>query len=333
MPSTNTIQSVVNFATAHVELMPLAGVGGYPGEPALSLANDTLSEILAYPFPWKFNRTKMPLMVLAQNKQDFVFGGACAFTLVSAGSVGGVGIKLKTANGITTTGFPGTVTVNTYDPHNFNVGDTVYLVNCVDSVYNSTETINAASSQWSNGFVITAVPSPTSFQFASIAGQTISSGAPGITDFGWAEYGTMVNENETSSPRWVRYLEAARELEPSSRITLPTKVMVTDNQDGTVTMRVWEVSGAAPWGVTVTYQKKAPKLADLGQFWSPIPDEYAFVYRQVFLAKAYDYMGSGRADVEEQKGQRAILKALAREDAENDEEYIVPAEPLMELDI
>ena len=76
-------------------------------------------------------------------------------------------------------------------------------------------------------------------------------------------------------------------------------------------------------------KKKAPKLTDLTSTWSPIPDEYGFVIRSVFLAKAYDYMGSGRSELEQQKSDRAIIKALAREDAENDEEYIVPSEPLM----
>src|SRR6185437_99896 len=249
MSTTITTSQVVNWAQTNVELMPISGVGGFTNEPALSLVQMTLGEILAAPYAWKFNRAKLPIFIAAQNKQDFIFGGACAFTLASGSCVGGVGIKLKTGSGITTTGFPGTVTVNTLDPHNFNVGDTVYLTGCADSVYNSTETITPASSQWSGGFVITAVPTTTSFTFAAISGQTITSGAPGITDFGWGEFAVMVNENEDASPRWVRYLEVGRSLEQSSRITVPTKLMVTDNGDNTVTIRLWELPGAAPWGI------------------------------------------------------------------------------------
>lgn len=333
MPVTNTLQSVVNFASSHVELMPLAGVGGFNNEPALSLCNDTTAEILSFPNAWKFNRASLPMFVPAMNRQDSKFAGAVAFTQSSSGNLGGAGIALKSASGITSTGFPGTVTVNTLDPHNFNVGDTVYLAGVADAVYNSTETITPASSLWSNGFVITAVPSATSFTFAAIAGQTITSGAPGVTDFGWAESASMVNESETSSPRGIKFLEAARKLEPSSRVNIPTKVMVTDNQDGTLTIRMWEVPGSAPWGVYVVYQKKPAPYVALTDKWSPIPDELAFVYRQMFLAKAYDYMGSGRAELEQKKADAAILKAMAREDAENDEEYIVPVESLMGYDI
>ena len=239
MPSTRTIQQTVNFASTHVELLPLVGVGGYSNEPAISIANDVLAEILSPPYNWKWNRKTMNLFVPQQNKQDLKFGGAVAFTLASSSQLGGVGIALKTASGITTTGFPGTVTVNTLDPHNFAVGDTVYLYGVADSVYNSTFTQTASQSTWSGGYVIASVPTTTSFTFASISGQTLTSGAPGISDFGWAEFGTMVNENESSFPQWVRYLMAARELEPCSHIAIPTKISCLDNQDNTLTMRLW----------------------------------------------------------------------------------------------
>lgn len=312
--------------------MPLATVGGYTNEPALSLANDTLAEILAEPHAWKFNRAKLGLFVPHMNRQDTKFAGACAFVLSSSGNLGGVGIALKTASGITSTGFPGTVTVNTLDAHDFNVGDTVYLAGVADAVYNSTDSITPSVSQWTGGYVIKTVPTSTSFTFDSIAGQTLTSGAPGVTDWGWGEYATMENLQEDASPRFVRFLEVGKNLEPTSHISVPRKVMVTDNEDSTLTIRMLDVPGAAPWGVTIVYQKKVAAFTDLTGTW-PIPDEYAFVYRQVFLAKAFDYFGSGRAQIEDQKAQRAILKGLAREDAENDEMYIVPSLPLMGWDI
>lgn len=332
MSQSNTVQSVVNFASAHIELMPLASVGGFNNEPALSLANDTLAEILSAPYAWKFNRATMNLFVPHMNRQDSLFAGATAFVLSSSGNLGGAGIALKSLNGITSTGFPGTVTVNTLDNHDFNVGDTVYLTGVADNVYNSTSSITPTVSQWLNGYVITAVPSSTSFQFAAVSGQTIISGAPGITNFGWAENASMTNQQEDSSPRRVRYLEAARKLEPASQVGTPERFMVTDNEDGTLTIRVSFLAGAAPWGISIVYQEKVAPFVALTDKW-PIPDEYAFMYRQVFLAKAFDYFGSGRAQAEDQKAERAILKALAREDAESDEEYIVPTEPLMGFDV
>src|SRR6185312_11273150 len=108
--STRTLQQVVSMAQVHTELMPLDGVGGFTHEPALSLCNQVMQELLASPLAWKWNRKEMGMFVTALNKQDYLHAGAVAWTVN-----GGVGIALKTANGITTTGFPGTVTVNTLE--------------------------------------------------------------------------------------------------------------------------------------------------------------------------------------------------------------------------
>lgn len=329
MPSTRTIQQTVNFASTHVELLPLVGVGGYSNEPSISIANDVLAEILSPPYNWKWNRNTMGLFVPQQNKQDLKFGGAAAFTLASSSQLGGVGIALKTASGITSSGFPGTVTVNTLDAHNFSVGDTVYLYGVADSVYNSTFTQTPSQSTWSGGYVITAVPSSTSFQFASISGQTLTSGAPGISNFGWGEFGTMVNENESSSPQKTQYLTVARELEPTSHIAIPSKISCFDNQDNTLTVRLWELPGAAPWGITTTYQAKAPLLTSLSSTWSPIPDEYAWLVNEIFVAKAYQYLGKYDQEKVDQIVAAACLKAMGRDDAEGSAEYVVPESPLM----
>jgi hypothetical protein len=89
LASTVTIQSVVNLCRTHVELMPIADVGGYSNEPALTLANQTLQELLAMPFDWKFNSVTAAILVTQGFRQDYLFAGATAFT-----SLGGVGIDL-----------------------------------------------------------------------------------------------------------------------------------------------------------------------------------------------------------------------------------------------
>src|SRR5271169_1149830 len=140
MPSTIQIQNIVNFAATHIELLPLVGVGGYTNEPALSIANDVLSELLMgseripIPFPWKCNRNTANLLVTTYGKQDYLFAGASVFNLVGSGSA--AAIDLKSNNAITESG--GTVTVNTIEPHNFQVGDVIYMVGLPDPPYNAT---------------------------------------------------------------------------------------------------------------------------------------------------------------------------------------------------
>ncbi len=210
MSSTLTLQQVVNLAATHSDLMPLAGVGGYSNEPALSLCNDTLQELLAAPLDWKFNRVEMPFLVTSNTKQDYKFAGAVAFTLGSTSA--GAAIDLASANAITVTA--GVVTVNTLEAHTFSVGDTVYMFGVTattgtSSKYNSTFTQTSASSTYSGGWVLTAVTS-TSFSFAATTGQNNSdvAGAPGITDFGWLVSATMFELNNTSSPQNIHPIEA-----------------------------------------------------------------------------------------------------------------------------
>jgi hypothetical protein len=140
-----------------------------------------------------------------------------------------------------------------------------------------------------------------------------------------------VDENDTSSPRTVRNLQASRTLEPSSLVgTYPTKIAVSESGTaGVLSVRFRSVPSTAAWGVTLAYQAKAPFMTDLTGTWAPVPDEFAFVIRQMFLAQAYRYLNSTRADVEYQKAQQAIAKALGRDDVEASEEYITPTRPLM----
>jgi hypothetical protein len=196
MAQTLTIQNVVNLASTHTELMPLAGVGGYQNEPALSLANDVVSELLLGgtglvtgqdlgPFPWKCNRATSNLFVTNYGKNDYLWAGASAFTLT--GSLTAAAVDLKSNSGITEAA--GTVTVKTLETHGFVVGDTVYMTGLPDAAYNSVFTPGPQNSVWSGGFVVLSVgANKKSFTFATGSGQAgLTSGASGITDFGWGE--------------------------------------------------------------------------------------------------------------------------------------------------
>ena len=323
--STRTLQTTVNMAATHTELMPIVGVGGYTNEPALSLCNQVVQELLASPLAWKWNRKEMGMFVTALNKQDYLHAGATAWTVN-----GGVGIALKTASGITTTGFPGTVTVNTLAPHNFNVGDTVYLNGVVDSVYNSTFSQTSSTSSWTNGYVILATPTTTSFTFAAISGQTITSGAPGITNFNWLESGTMTEVNSATSPQIIHSVLAVRTLQPSSTVAAPTRVsVVSDDGAGTLKIRFNYASGSTPFAVNLVYQGKPIQATDLTGTWAPIPDSLSYVVDQLFLARAYRFINSGRADIEYQRAQVEINRAQSNEDSENSEEHVTPEQSLM----
>ena len=324
MPSTLTIQAVVNFASTQTELMPLAGVGGYTSEPALSIANDTLQELLKRPHPWKHNRIEMPMVALRRGKQTIQFAGASAFTLTDAK---GAAIGLAASSAITET--INTVLVNTLEPHGLVAGDVVYMTGNTVAAYNSTFTQTSDSSAWSGGWTVLTTPSTTSFTFTHASSGLSPSGAPGITDFGWLESATLVDTSNVSSPQPVKPVTAVRQIQPSSTVQTPLAVaVIQDLGTGVLRIRFDKAPGAIPYVANLVYQAKAPLLSSLASTWAPFPDEFGFVIRQMFLALAYRFANSQRSEVEYAKAQANIMKALGGDDLEDSNENIVPSSPI-----
>jgi hypothetical protein len=333
MSSTVTIQTVANLARIHVELAPVVDVGGFTGEPTLSLANSVLQEVLSptmeveggasVALDWKWNRAEMPMFPTAPNKQDYQIAGASAFSLGSTQQ--GWSVDLTTNNGLTQSA--GVVTVKTIENHGFAIGDVVYLYNLTlangtASAYNATLTQNGTSSTWTGGVTITGTGAK-SFTFAGVTAET--SGAAGITDYGWLAGGTMVGIATNSAIFPTRHLYAVRDQQPYGVSGDPVKVnVIQDLGTGIIRIRFTPVPGNTIWGVNLVYQKKAPLITSLSGFWTPIPDELGYVYRQGFLAMSYRYVNSTRADREWAKFQAAIFKAVGADDREASDRHLVP---------
>ena len=324
MSSTITLQQVVNLASTHLDLIPLASVGGYQSEPALSICNDVLQNILAAPLDWKFNRAEMNMFVTSPNRQDYKFAGATFFCITNVPS--GVGIDLASNSALTISGT--TVTIETLEQYNGSVGDVCYIAG-TGSNYDSTFTQNGVTSSWGGcKYTITAINGQTIT--ATVSGGTPSgtSGAAGITDFGWLAAATMVNLNVNTAILPTRHPEAARDLQPTSSVGIPEKVaVIQDLGTGVLRIRLDRAAAAgAIWGFNLVYQKKAALKTALTQTWSPVPDEISYVVRQGFLAAGYRYINSPRADVEEQKFQTKIRQALGADERETVEVQLCPAE-------
>jgi hypothetical protein len=328
--STITLSQVVDLAVTHVDLIPLTNVGGYTNEPALSLCNDVLAELLSTPNDWKFNRQEMPMLVTAPQKQDYLFAGACAFTLGSTSR--GAAIDLVANSGITESGT--TVTVKTLEAHGFSVGDTVYMQGNSVAAYNSTLTQTSSSSTWSGGWTILTVPTTTSFTFTHASSGLATSGASGITDYSWLCSGTVVEMNNTSSPQNIQLLEAVKELQPLSRVDNPSKVcVIKDYGTGVLKIRFQSVPGSTIWGANLVYQGSPPLKVALTDTWSPFPDHYAYVIRQAFIWAAYRYAGAPKADSEYEKLQQKVMKAMGQSDRETSDIHVFPEQALMDTNL
>jgi hypothetical protein len=338
---TRTLQQEVNFASTHADLLPLAGVGGYTDEPALSLCNDALSDLISDPNDWKFNRVEMPILFTCPNKLDQLFAGACIFTLsysnsgaISGWQSQGWGIAI---NGISVSG--GVVTVTTLENHRIPVGAQVYMTGNVMTTgttanYNSTFTDNGSNSQWSVFWTVTAITANT-IQFAASAGQNNSDagGAPGITNFGYATSAAFQELNNTSSPPNVQPCTVYRELPYVSRVSNPDRAsVIADLGTGVLKIRYGFVPGSTVWGLKLVYQAKAPMKVALTDTWAPFPDNFACVYRQALLWRMYRYLNDSKADAEYQKLKMEIAKVQSADDAETTDVHLIPEESLMNSD-
>ncbi len=333
--STITLQQTLNFASTHADLLPLSNVGGFSNEPGLTICNDAISDIIADPNDWTWNRVEMPLLMTCPNKQDYLFAGAVAFTLnTAAGPSMGWAIDLASNSGITVT--TGVVTVNTLEAHRLAIGQTVYLNGVTMTTgttanYNSTFTDNGSQSQWNTGWAITAV-GPTSFSFAATTGQNNADvgGAPGITNFGYATSATFRELNNNSSPPNQQPCTVYRELPVVSRVANPDKVsVIADQGTGVLKIRFHMVPANTVWETDIVYQAKPPLYTSLSQTWG-IPDNYRSIINQAVLYRMYRYLNSPTAPAEYLKLQQEIAKSHGTDSASPTDVHIQPAEPLMD---
>ena len=70
--STRTLQDVVDGVSAIGDLNPVfKNTGGFANQPAVSIANATMSDLISQRFNWKWNRIKIPPFPLTSNQQDY----------------------------------------------------------------------------------------------------------------------------------------------------------------------------------------------------------------------------------------------------------------------
>lgn len=344
--STITCQNVLDYARAHIALRPILGIGGVSNQPGMDICNDVLQFLLAKPFSWKFNRKQMAMLVTQGFIQDYLFAGACAFTLnpvVQSGGQttlggGGVGIDLASNNAITQSGT--TTTVNCLQPHNFAVGQTVYLNNVTDvngnliSAYNAVFTLSTLnlSATWSNGFLITATPTATSFVFTAGSSGLAIAGAPGITDFNWLSDASILDLNNTGVPQPTGPIRAVDRITPTHRMDETKEVCVlSDLGTGVIQIRIGPNADVYSMAMTLGYQARAPLLTRPSQTWAPWPDRLAYVLRAG--VKAYAYQLTEKSDDSKEKQLAWFVNmaqtALGASDAEDQNLGFAPTVSIM----
>ena len=71
MATTKTLQATVDWARTFTKLVPIVGIGGFSNEPALTICNSVIQEILSPPHKWKFNRAELTSFITIDGTQDY----------------------------------------------------------------------------------------------------------------------------------------------------------------------------------------------------------------------------------------------------------------------
>ena len=351
---TTTVQKIVDQLKIHTNLQNFFNVGGIPNEPGLTICNNALQILLSLSNAWKHNRQELSgppagsgnFFVTQYGVTDYLHAGACAFTLLNnitpSLPSGGASIDLAASpvgggtSAISVTA--GVVTVQTLQPHPFQVGQTVYMVGNTLSAYNSIFTYQNGlnpTSAWTNGWVITAVPDNMHFKFAATAGQNNAdaTGAPGITNWGWMESAYVTDINNTSFPQPVFKILAVDRIAPayySNGDTLQVAMMI-DFNNGVLKFRISEPFSLYCWQVNCVYQARPAKLVSPQSVFQ-WPDNWSFVLHEMCLWQAYRFAkGISAAETTAQKAaaSEAIGMARAAEDVEDANEGLSPDKSLM----
>jgi hypothetical protein len=321
MASTITLQEVVNYLRSYAELQPVMDVAGFTREPFLSIANDIMQRFLAQGMNWKFNRANIAPFLTVPLQQDYVTSVINLGWLeqgwridINNSTVPKPLNQLETVRDLAQTSYQG-------NPFN------------LSWVPNSLAVMGKwkASTVYPCGYGSPQTPSPiqqfrdanNNILFINSAGLNLSINSPGIGQTGFVAPGSPYGTSGVVQP-----------------VLAASSAAGTTVVDGTVTWTVADPNGIAVrmvplpaqsglcWLVAPVYQVKPPKLLQLTGFIDPIPDDYAYMFRQGCLAKAYQHAGTRNAMSAYSEWEETIMTALRAADRERESCSFYPSQGL-----
>lgn len=117
------------------------------------------------------------------------------------------------------------------------------------------------------------------------------------SDFGWIE---KCSVQDPTTSNW-KEIQAKISLGLDSAKAYPANVSAQiDDGAGNITFRFMPVPEKA-YPVSITYQKKASLITGVNDTWSPIPDEYSYIYQWGFLAMMWMFADDPKFNLANQR--------------------------------
>lgn len=124
-----------------------------------------------------------------------------------------------------------------------------------------------------------------------------------VSDFGYMEKANVTLSGD------VKELSIKNCLALDSKQGRPENIAAQlDDNNGNITFRLMKVPDNT-YTVTITYQKKATLFSALTDLWSPIPDEFSFIFQRGFLALYLLFTDDPKFQIENAKFVAALLGA------------------------
>ena len=347
MPSTISLQSIIDWVTTNVRGAGLSDVLGIQNEPALSLCNDVYQQVLQQPLTWRFNKANTANSGLGilywtttQYQQDYQLTNATANVPAVQGMnpIGGGVVHIATVfnNGVVCDGTTATVTCNWN--HNASPGQNVTMLNV--GSWTAGIFVPDVSGLLNGTFPILTTPTPTTFTFASTAPAGVY-GAPGINDIGWIERCVLEDWASTATVKPRHSIEVTMNLELESIIQPPFKIsyQYTNTDIGSATgqlipsttavFRLWPIPSSQIWGVMADYQMAPQTFSDLLNTWGVWPDPLISVIRQGVKAAVLDFVEDPRAQSEYQIFMLKLEQIKDIRDQERPSQTMFPDRPIL----
>lgn len=298
--SSITLQQISDDARSFLDLIPQNSASGWTQRPALWIANAVISKIISQPMPWKYNRVVAAPFLTIALQQDYITNITNLFWLES--------------------GWRQDIN-NTSTPQPVFTSETVRDLGKTSTQQNPFNVSWVYNRQAIMGTWVKNTSYPTGL------GQAMTPASP-IQQFIDVNNNILyVTTNGTSG---------------NSQPSLPANSAPgTTVADGSVTWTVADPNAIAfrlspippfsgiVWQMTLYYQMKPPKFTSLTQNLSPIPDEYAYLFRDGFIALCKQHAGAKDAQLAYAAWEEALQTAIRAGDRELENAVVYVSESLM----
>lgn len=325
--STFTLQRIVNEVASYPEVHPVLGKS--PSiYPAVSIANDVMSKILAQGLNFRFNRANIPPILSVALQQDYLT------TVTDVGwfeQAWRIDINNSTNNGnrapkpVFTMETVRDLAMTASQSAPFNMS---WIPNRL-ALYGQW----SANTAYGCGYGVAQIPVTPIQQFIDKNGNFlyIDSTVLGLNPNSPGFTGTTI-ALPTPNPYGI-----SGSVQPIAPPNAAAGLQVTD---GTVTWTVAPQNGYAvrvaplpafsglAWLMCPVYQKKPPVFTSLQQTLDPLPDDVVYLFRQGFIAACYVHTGSPQAPAAYQKWEEDLMIYLRSGDRERDDSCFYPSEGL-----